>query len=69
VTPLLDVDPFTIDIRINKLSTAGTRIKSIYAVDEDGEKIRNVKFDSMADRVKFRTQSKEFAYHIQLLEG
>jgi hypothetical protein len=70
VTPLPDIDVFTIEIHIDKLvSTGDRRVKSISAVDENGEKIRNVEFEGTANRVKFRTQSKEFAYHIQLLEG
>jgi len=70
VTPLPDIDPFTIGMRIDKLSdTGGLRVKSISAVDENGEKIRSVEFEGTADRVKFRTQSKEFAYHVLLLEG
>jgi len=70
VTPLPDIDPFTIEMRIGKLTgTGGLRVKSISAVDSDGEKIRNVEFDGTADRVKFETQSKEFAYHVLLLEG
>jgi hypothetical protein len=69
ITPLPDVDPFTIEMRIDKLTaTGGLRVKSISAVDENGEKIRNVEFNGTADRVKFETQSKEFAYHV-LLEG
>jgi len=69
VTPLPDIDPFTIEMRIDKLIATGSwRVQSITAVDENGEKIRNIEFDSSANRVKFRTQSKEFAYHL-LLEG
>jgi len=54
----------------DKLVSAGARrVKSISAVDENGKKMRNVEFDGTANRVKFKTQDKEFAYHIQLLEG
>jgi len=70
VTSLPDIDPFIIEMRIDKLSaTGGLRVKSISAVDEKGEKIRSVEFDGTANRVKFKTQSKEFAYHVLLLEG
>jgi len=70
VTPLPDIEPFTIEMRIDKLITArGLRIKSISAVNENGEKIRSVEFDGTVDRVKFKTQSREFAYHVLLLEG
>ena len=70
VTPLPDVDPFTMEMRIDKFAAnGGLRVTSISAVDEKGEKIRSVEFDSTANRVKFRTQSKEFAYHVLLLEG
>jgi hypothetical protein len=69
VTPLPDIDPFAIEIRIDKLTVAGgRRVKSISAVDENGEKIRDVDFEDSSNRVKFHTQSKEFAYHL-LLEG
>jgi hypothetical protein len=70
ITPLPDIDPFTIEMRIDKLTaTGGLRVKSISAVDEEGEKIRSVEFDGTANRVKFETKSKEFAYHVLLLEG
>jgi hypothetical protein len=70
VTPLPDIDPFTIEMAIDKIiATGGLRVKSIFAVDENGEKIRSVEFNSTADRVKFETQSKDFAYHVLLLEG
>ena len=70
VTPLPDIDPFTIEMRIDKLSdTGGLRVKSISALDENDEKIRSVEFDRTVDSVTFETQSKEFAYHILLLEG
>ena len=69
VTPLPDIDSFTIEMRIDKLTIAGQRVKSISAVNEDGEKVRSVDFDGAANRVKFKTQSKEFAYHIQIFEG
>ncbi|MFC1792805.1 hypothetical protein ACFL3Q_04390 [Planctomycetota bacterium] len=65
LTPLPDIDPFTIELT----ATGGLRVKSISAVDENGEKIRSVEFDSTAERVKFETQSKDFAYHVLLLEG
>jgi hypothetical protein len=69
VTPLPDIDPFTIEMLIDKLAAAGGRqVKSISAVDESGNIIRDVEFDGSANRVKFHTQSKEFAYHL-LLEG
>ena len=70
ITPLPDIDPFTIEMRIDKLTaTGGLRVKSISAVDEEGEKICSVEFDGTAERVKFETKSKEFAYHVLLLEG
>ena len=69
-TPLPDINPFAIEMRIDKLTTAGgLRVKSISAVDSDGQKIRSVEFDATADIVKFKTQNKEFAYHILLMEG
>jgi hypothetical protein len=70
VTPLPDIDPFTIEMSIDKLTAnVARRVKSISAMDEKGETVRSVEFDSTADRVKFKTQSEEFAYHVLLLEG
>ena len=51
------------------IAGGGLQVKSISAVDENGEKIRSVEFDGAANRVKFRTRSKEFAYHLLLMEG
>jgi hypothetical protein len=67
VTPLPDIDPFTIEMRIDKLTASGGRqVKSISAVDENGIRIRDVEFNGSANRVKFHTRSEEFAYHVLL---
>jgi len=70
VTPLPDIDSFTIDMAIDEIiAGGGLQVKSISAVDENGKKIRSVEYDGAANRVKFRTRSKEFAYHLLLMEG
>jgi len=70
ITPLPDIDPFTIEMNIEKLTAVGDlRVKSLSAVDEKGEKIRSVEFDGDANLLNFETQSKDFAYHVLLLEG
>jgi hypothetical protein len=69
VTPLPDLDAFRIEMRIDKLLTGGGRVRSVAAVDADGENIRSVDFGSDGNHVTFRTRAKEFAYHVLLLEG
>jgi len=66
VTPLPDINSFTIEVRLNKLPLDDPiKIKSVTAVDEKGEKIRNVQFKGKADTVRFETRSGEFAYLLQ----
>ena len=55
---------------IEKIIAGGNlQVKSISAVDENGEIIRSVEFKVAANAVKFRTRSKEFEYHLLLMEG
>ncbi|MBW8040533.1 MAG: hypothetical protein FVQ85_11080 [Planctomycetes bacterium] len=67
VTPLPDIDPFTVALYIEKLTgTKGTQAASITAIDTDGKKIRSVKFDAQNTQVQFQTRKNEFAYKIVL---
>jgi hypothetical protein len=66
VTPLPDIDPFTITLRIDKLTGSSAQVKSVIAVDADGRNIRNVQFDTKANLVKFQTRKNDFAYQISL---
>jgi hypothetical protein len=69
VTPLLDIDSFNIEMRIDRLAgTRGAKVKSIVAVNADGGNVRRVEFDSRESLVTFQARSKEFAYHVLLLE-
>ncbi|UCE50380.1 MAG: hypothetical protein JSW47_09485, partial [Phycisphaerales bacterium] len=63
VTPLPDIDPFAVGVRLSRLDGI-KQIKSVIAVDAKGEKIRNVQFESEANTVKFETRSGEFAYRM-----
>jgi len=70
VTPLPDIDPFTVTLRIDKLTgTKGATVKSVIAVDADGNNIRTVEFDAKRNLVSFQTRKNEFAYHILLSLG
>ncbi|MFH1718508.1 MAG: hypothetical protein ABIF19_14225, partial [Planctomycetota bacterium] len=69
VTPLPDIDPFAVELGIDKLSAAGgAQVKSIAAVDSSGEIARDVEFESKGNTVKFRTRGEEFAYRMLLEE-
>ena len=65
VTPLPEIGPFTISLRMNKLTgNRGVQVKSVTVVDADGRIIRRVKFDTKGDILKFQTRKNEFAYRI-----
>jgi hypothetical protein len=66
VTPLPDIDIFSVEVRLSKLPFDGiNKIKSVIAVDEKGEKIRDVRFVREAGVVRFETRNKEFAYVLE----
>jgi hypothetical protein len=64
VTPLPDLDVFAVGLHVDKLLAAGAQIKSIVAVDADGNTLRTVEFKGGRQRVTFQTRSGEFAYHL-----
>ncbi len=69
VTPLPDIGPFTVAIRINRLKMTGAEnIKSVIAIDADGKKIRSVNFETKENLVSFQARKDEFAYQV-LLQG
>ena len=77
VTPLPDIDPFTVTLRVDKLTgTKGIQAASITAIDTDGKNIRNVvlgtpygEFDAKKTLAKFQTRKNEFAYQVLLSLG
>ncbi len=70
VTPLPEMDPFTVEVHLDKLlACSRARVKSIVAVGENGQTIRTVEAESTPGTVKFRTNSGEFAYHLLVQEG
>jgi len=67
VTPLPDLNPFTVTLRIDKLTgTKDTQAASITAINPDGKNIRTVKFKVKRNLVTFKTRKNEFAYKIML---
>jgi hypothetical protein len=67
VTPLPEMEPFTVGIRVDRLMGADRAVvKSAMAVDSAGKNIRHVGFKTEADMVKFHTRENEFAYHLLL---
>ena len=67
VTPLPDLDPFTVTLRTDKLT--GTKDKyatSVSAIDADDKNIRSVEFDAQNTQIQFQTRENEFAYKIVL---
>jgi len=70
VTPLPEMDPFTVEVHLDKLlAVRRAGVKSIAAVGENGQTIRSVEFEGAPGTVKFRTAGGEFAYHLLLQEG
>ncbi len=66
ITPLPDIDPFSVEVHLSKFPMEQVRkIKSVIAVDEKGEKNRDVRFMSEAGVAKFETRSGEFAYILE----
>jgi hypothetical protein len=65
-TPLPDIDPFTVTLRIDELAGSSVQVKSVIAVDADGKNIRTVQFDAKRNLVSFQTRKNEFAYQISL---
>ena len=74
ITPLPDIDPFTVTLRTDKLTgTEGTQAASVTAIDADGKNIRSVvlgtpygEFEAKRNLVRFNTRKNEFAYKIVL---
>ena len=67
ITPLPDLDPFTITLRVDKLTgTKDTQVTSATAIDEDGKNIRTVEFEVKRNLATFKTRKNEFAYKIIL---
>lgn len=65
VTPLPQIAPFNIKMRLDKLTGAeAVDVKSVVAVDPEDKTIRNVEFKSQGHVLEFRTRENEFAYHI-----
>jgi hypothetical protein len=70
VTPLPDLDPFTVTLRIDKLTgIKDTQPASLTAIDADGNNIRTVEFEEKRNLVTFKTRKNEFAYMIMLKSG
>jgi hypothetical protein len=67
ITPLPDLDPFTVTLCIDKLTgTKEMQPASITAIDADGKKIRTAEFKVKRNLVTFKTRKNEFAYKIVL---
>ncbi len=67
VTPLPNLEPFTVILRTDKLT--GTKDKyatSVAAIDAHDKNIRSVKFDAQNSQIQFQTRKNEFAYKIML---
>jgi hypothetical protein len=67
VTPLPDISPFTVALRLGELAGGGgARAESVVAVDVRGGKIRDVDFEMEEGIVRFETRTEEFAYHVAI---
>ncbi len=65
VTPLPDLDPFSVGIRLKELGLPGTdRVLSVTAVDRQGGHLRTASHEMSGNRLAFQTRAGEFAYQI-----
>jgi hypothetical protein len=65
VTPLPKTAPFAIAMRLDRLTEAkATDVKSVVAVDAEGETIRDVEFEKKGHVLEFLTRENEFAYRV-----
>ena len=65
VTPLPETAPFSIAMRLDKLTGArAADARSVVAVDAKGSVIRDVAFNKKGHVLEFLTRENEFAYHI-----
>ncbi|MBL7153628.1 MAG: hypothetical protein ISS79_07915 [Phycisphaerae bacterium] len=63
VTPLPDIEPFSVMLRPERLRGGGAvKVESVVAVDSEGEKLRDVDFTVKGNLVQFQTRKDEFAY-------
>lgn len=66
VTPLPEIEPFTVEMRLGKLFGGVTaEVESVVAVDANGKHVRNVEFEREGNLVRFKTRSGEFDYHLR----
>jgi hypothetical protein len=64
VTPLPGSQAFDISLDVAKILGKSARVTESYAVDIDGQKIRDVEFEIDGDLIRFSTAAHEFAYHL-----
>jgi len=63
VTPLPDIEPFTVTLRLDRLRAGeAAKVESVVAVDSEGGRIRDVDFTVKGNLVQFETREDEFAY-------
>ena len=69
VTPLPDLPPFDVTLRLDRLAGKTARVASLVAVDANGRERRPLEFQAADGRITFRTRKGEFAYRIALRPG
>jgi len=66
VTPLPNLRSFPVALRPTEFGFDGARVRSLVAIDVDGQPLRPVGYETDNDRIAFETQRNEFAYIIHM---
>ncbi|NOZ22925.1 MAG: hypothetical protein GXP25_17750 [Planctomycetes bacterium] len=70
VTPLPDMEPFDVTLKLDKLTgRKRVRVESVAAVNVSGKQIRAIRPPQAGTALTFRTAKDDFAYRIVLLEN
>ena len=66
VTPLPQLPPFELTLRLNQLFDKPSSIQSVTAVDMQGNAIRKVNYHYHNHQLTFKTKTNDFTYHVNL---
>jgi len=69
VTPLPDLGAFSVGLKLSALGfPPDPRVRSVVAVDRQGQVLRPVEFETRENGLEFETQANEFEYNVRLEE-
>jgi hypothetical protein len=64
LTPLPNSLPFAVELKLDQLGAAGTKVSRVQPQDEAGKDLDATRFEQTGDRVRFQTTTAAFAYRI-----